>query len=193
MLQEYAKDEKYLSQGLQPPCLVSTPRTVRLLLEQKNMALGEREKFTPLHGSYRQDLGKGLILINTFFMSLCCSPLFELTADAKAWLHLPCIERSLDVRSKEMEQAWAARREQSETVRNDSLLQGVRCHCWSDLLNTKHLSEIQRKSSLTRQGGSAFLLKRSLCIQADTPSPQAWLRHCRQESLVKLGAACCLP
>ena len=114
---------------IQPPCCPSKTRTVGLLLQQKNKALAEREKLTPLHGSYRQDLGKGLIPINTFLMSLCCSLLFELTADARTWLHLLCIERSLDVRCREMEQAWAASREQSKTVRNDSLLQGVRCHC----------------------------------------------------------------
>lgn len=43
---------------------------------------------------YRQDLGNGLIPINTFLMSLCCSPLLELTADGRTWLHLPCIEMS---------------------------------------------------------------------------------------------------
>lgn len=64
-----------------------------------------------------------------------------------------------DVRCREMEQAWAASREQSGAVRDDSLLQGVRCHWELDLLNTKHLSEIQRKTSRTSQGGSAFLLR----------------------------------
>lgn len=82
-------------------------------------ALAGREKLTRLHGSYRQNWGDGLIPINTFLMSLCCSPLLELTADGRTWLHLACIERSLDVRCREMEQAWAASREQSEAVRND--------------------------------------------------------------------------
>lgn len=122
-------------------------------------ALAGRENLTGLRGSYRQDLSSRLIPINTFLMSLCCSPLVELTADGRTWLPLPCTERSLDVRCREMEQAWAASREQSEAVRNDSLLQGVRCHCEPDLLNTKHLSEIQRKTSWTSQGGSAFLLR----------------------------------
>lgn len=99
------------------------------LLQQKNKTLAEKEKLTPLHATNRQDLGKELIPINTFLMSLCCSPLFELTADARTWLHLPVIERSLDVRCREMERAWAASREQSEAVKNDSLLQGERCHC----------------------------------------------------------------
>lgn len=137
---------------IHPPCFPSKKKTkqtkpVRILLQQKNKALAEREKLTPLHASYRQCLGRGLIPINMFLMSLCCSPLFELTADARTWLPLPRIERSLDVRCREKEQAWAASREQSETVRSDSLLQGVRCHCEPDLLNTKHLSEIQRKAS----------------------------------------------
>lgn len=88
-----------------------------------------REKLSRLHGSYRQELGNGLIPINTFLMSQCCSPLLELTADGRTWLHLPCMERSLDVRCRETRQAWAASREQSEAVRNGSLLQGVRCHC----------------------------------------------------------------
>lgn len=122
-------------------------------------ALAGREKLTRLHGSYRQDLGNRLIPINTFLMSLCCSPPLELTADGRTWLHLPGMERSLDVRCREMKQAWAASREQREAVRNDSLLQGVRCHCEPDLLNTKHLSEIQRKTRRTSRGGSAFLLR----------------------------------
>lgn len=63
-------------------------------------------------------------------------------------------------------QAWA----REYQLRADPWLCGVRCHCSSDLLNSKHLSEIQRKASPTGQGGSASVLKRSSCLQADTPT-----------------------
>lgn len=117
VLHEYAKYDTFLLQDLQLFTTGFVDKNSTASVSPPNPGLGDdccskrikapagREKLSRLHGSYRQDLGNGLIPINTFLMSLCCSPLLELTADGRTWLHLPCMERSLDVRCREMGQA----------------------------------------------------------------------------------------
>lgn len=117
VLHEYAKYEFSFARLAAIYCRICRQKQYSLPVSPPNPGLGDdccskrikapagREKLSRLHGSYRQDLGNGLIPINTFLMSLCCSPLLELTADGRTWLHLPCMERSLDVRCREMGQA----------------------------------------------------------------------------------------
>lgn len=118
-------------------------------------------------------------------MSLCCSPLFELTADARTWLHLFGTEKSLDVRCRGDgaslgSQAWVR-----ETVEEWLFAPGCEVLLLVWPFEYKAFVRNPEKSKPNQSGWLCFSFREKLVYSGRHTYPQARPSHCRRVSLTK--------